>query len=139
MGKKKLKSVTEESCPCGALDSQGHELSFDNCCGRLLTGKETAKTPEQLMRSRYTAYTLNNLEYLKQTWHPDTSPEELLADHQIKWLSLQVLSSKQIEPNVAEVCFIARYKYNGRAEKLQECSRFVQVNGLWVYVNGDIC
>lgn len=138
MGKKKLTSVSVLDCPCGALNHQGKRMPFDACCSRLILDGEKAHNPEELMRSRYSAYVLNHFEYLRQTWHPDTCPVDLSGDRQIKWLSLQVLSSRLIGVNEGEVCFIARYKYNGRAEKLQERSRFTKLNNLWVYVDGDI-
>jgi len=37
-------------CPCGT------EIPLDACCGRLLRRAAEAATPEELMRSRYTAY-----------------------------------------------------------------------------------
>ena len=33
------------------------------------------------MRSRYTAYTLGNEDYLLSTWHPSTRPESVLTGY----------------------------------------------------------
>ena len=92
------------------------------------------------MRSRYSAYVLQLADYLLVTWAPETRPSSLdfddEAQHPIKWLGLNVLSSKE-EGSHGEVRFIARYKLNGRAERLQEHSRFVKLeDGRWYYVNG---
>jgi SEC-C motif-containing protein len=38
----------------------------------------------------------------------------------------------------AAVEFVARYKVNGRAFKLQETRRFVKEDGRWYYVDGDV-
>ena len=48
----------------------GRNKPFEQCCGRYLSGKKFAKTPEQLMRSRYSAYALGGYgQYLLDTWH----------------------------------------------------------------------
>ncbi len=121
-------------CPCGS------NRDFSGCCARYLDGGETAPTAEALMRSRYTAYTLQREDYLLQTWHPATRPAALaLADDiATKWLGLEVKRHEQQDADHALVEFIARYKVQGRAHRLHETSRFVQENGSWLYVDGDI-
>jgi len=47
------------------------------------------------MRSRYTAYLLEDLEYLNATWHPDFRPLELALDADVRWLGLEVLACEQ--------------------------------------------
>ena len=57
-----------EPCICGS------KKAFGACCARFLSGEQQAKTPEQLMRSRYSAYALGNHgEYLLRTWFPPTA------------------------------------------------------------------
>lgn len=89
------------------------------------------------MRSRYTAYTLGNETYLLNTWHASTRPASLGLGEQPapKWTGLEVLRHEQPDDTHAVVAFIARYKINGRAFKLQETSRFVKKNGRWFYVD----
>ena len=89
------------------------------------------------MRSRYSAYVLGLEEYLLDTWHPSTRPQYLnLANDRTKWLGLEV---KRFEPNDEStiVEFIARYKTNGKAEKLHETSRFKRIAQRWFYVDGE--
>ena len=90
------------------------------------------------MRSRYTAFTQNNEAYLLQSWHRDTRPQNLTLDDQknIKWVSLKILAHETAGIN-ASVEFIARYKVNGKAEKIHELSRFVKEVGRWFYIDGD--
>jgi SEC-C motif-containing protein len=92
------------------------------------------------MRSRYTAYTLLNENYLLATWHSSTRPAGLgLADEATtKWLGLEIKRQEQLDAENALVEFDARYKVNGRAHRLQEISRFVREDGLWFYVDGEI-
>jgi SEC-C motif-containing protein len=92
------------------------------------------------MRSRYTAYTLLRENYLLATWHPSTRPTSLgLAEEApAKWLGLEVKRHEQQDTDHAIVEFVARYKVNGRAQRLHEVSRFVREEGRWFYVDGDM-
>lgn len=119
------------SCPCGGV-------SYDECCKRYIKDGAVPQTAEQLMRSRYSAYTLRNDAYLKATWHPRTRPTEAVTqDDDTKWLGLEV-RRHVVNGDEAIVEFIARYKIGGRAHRLQETSRFVREDGRWLYVDGDI-
>jgi SEC-C motif-containing protein len=121
-------------CPCGDANKE-----YTDCCARYLNGREDAATAEVLMRSRYTAYTLENEDYLLATWHPSTRPDSLkLADgpHK-KWLGLRVSRHEQTGENHSVVEFVARYKVGGRAHRLHEISRFVREGGRWFYVDGE--
>jgi SEC-C motif-containing protein len=101
-----------------------------------------AETAEQLMRARYTAYTLAREDYLLRTWHPSTRPQALglRAAAPVKWLGLAILRTHSGGPHDSDgtVEFMARYKPSGRAERLHEVSRFVKENGQWFYVDGEV-
>ncbi len=100
------------------------------------------------MRSRYSAYALASSkpdlkDYLLHTWHPDSRPQNLNLEGEeaIKWLGLQVKRHKNIDADNAVVAFVARYKYaknlSGKAERLQETSRFKRIDNCWFYIDGD--
>lgn len=95
---------------------------------------------ESLMRSRYSAYVLGLGSYLLATWHPDTRPATLELDAMPapQWLGLVVKSHVPLDASHATVEFVARYKLNGRAFKMRETSRFEQVSGRWLYVDGEL-
>ncbi len=117
-------------CPCGGNN-------YAQCCGRFIDSGEIAQTAEQLMRSRYTAYSLHNEDYLKATWHASTRPVEAVAqDDGVKWLGLEVRRHVP-DGDTATVEFVARYKIGGRAHRLHEVSRFVREDGRWYYVDGS--
>ena len=98
-----------------------------------------ASTAEALMRSRYSAYVFDMRDYLQKTWHPDTRPVVSPPEAGLKWLGLTVHEAWQSTSDEAFVRFTARYKIGGtRAQKLQELSRFVRVNGVWYYMDGEI-
>lgn len=122
------------ACPCGS------GRPFAACCERALSGQRPAPDAEALMRSRYVAYSLGDAAYLLATWHPRTRPETLDLETQprVKWIGLEIRAHRQLDDDHAEVEFIARYRINGRAQRLHETSRFVRENGSWYYVDGDI-
>src|SRR4051812_8727706 len=117
-------------CPCGGN-------SYTACCGRFIEQGSVAPTAEDLMRSRYTAYTQGNDAYLRATWYPRTVPEGPLASNDLgmKWLGLEVRRHVPAGDE-ATVEFVARYKIDGRAHRLHEISRFVREEGRWFYVDG---
>jgi SEC-C motif-containing protein len=120
-------------CPCGS------GLILADCCGRWHAGLalgQHAPTPEALMRSRYSAYVLGLLDYLLATWHPSTAPGELELQP-VKWLGLEVRHS-EASGDAGVVEFVARCRNSlGRAERMQELSRFVREGGRWYYIDGD--
>lgn len=119
-------------CPCGSGER------YLSCCGRFLDGGEFPQTAEQLMRSRYCAYVLARADYLLATWHTSTRPQSLHLDIAgLKWLELKIIRAHN-DTQTGVVEFVARLKVNGKAQRLHEVSQFVNENGCWLYVDGDI-
>lgn len=116
-------------CPCGS------NSSYDQCCGRFIESGEWPETCEQLMRSRYTAFVLENARYLSETWAPEFRPEQLDFEPGCKWLGLKILSTKEGQKTDTHgvVTFVARYKIAGKATRLEEVSQFRRVEGRWLY------
>ena len=119
------------ACPCGGN-------AYAQCCGRFLDGGESAASAEQLMRSRYTAYTRHDEAYIARTWAPTTRPPAAAAapPDPARWLGLEIRASSAAG-DTATVEFVARYKIGGRAHRLHEISRFVRQNGEWFYLDGS--
>ncbi|RJG04419.1 hypothetical protein D3878_13725 [Noviherbaspirillum sedimenti] len=118
-------------CPCGGSD-------YAACCGRFIAQGKIPQTPEELMRSRYSAYTLGDEAYVRATWCPRTLPEGPLisAEPGMKWLGLDVRRHAGTgDEGVVE--FVARYKVGGRAQRMHEVSRFIREAGRWYYVDGS--
>lgn len=124
------KSEPGVACPCG------READYQQCCGRYLSGQEIAPNAEALMRSRYTACTREDAQYVQETWHP-RSRQQVKFDHKelCKWVGLKVIAFHEAGQK-AMVEFIARYKINGKAHKLHEISQFEFEDGRWFYVDG---
>lgn len=90
------------------------------------------------MRSRYSAFVLENADYLLKTWYTSHRPVSLPFEPNIKWLGLQVQKHTVNDAAHAEVTFLARQRdHTGRAVRLHERSRFVREHGVWYYVDGD--
>lgn len=92
------------------------------------------------MRSRYTAYTLGDADYLRHTWHPHTRPAALELEPNRRWLGLKIraTSGGAAGERTGTVEFVARFKVDGKGHRLHERSRFVFEDGRWLYVDGDL-
>ena len=117
-----------QACPCGS------GAQYAPCCGRLHRGA-AAETPEQLMRSRYSAFVREDVPYLRRTWHPSTRPERLELDPLRAWAGLEVVRTEQ-DGDSGVVEFRAHYRVGGgpRTGEQHEVSRFVRERGRWLYL-----
>ncbi|ATG51634.1 preprotein translocase subunit SecA [Brachybacterium vulturis] len=124
-------------CPCGSGDTYGA------CCGPVLRQERRAATAVALMRSRYTAFTVGDVDHLLRSWHRRTRPEraELTASPaaEVRWLRLDVLATSAGGPfdEAGTVEFTAVSKGPRGRQQQHELSRFVRVDGSWFYVDGD--
>jgi len=116
---------------------------FGNCCEPILKGIKVAETAEQLMRSRYSAYVVANIDYLLNSHHKGTRPTKehksiLQWTKSVQWLGLEVLSCKAglVNDNDGYVEFKAIFMENGKIECIYENSYFVKENHLWFYKSG---
>ena len=123
------KKQNTKKCPCGS------GKAYPSCCEPYINGTEIAPNPEALMRSRFTAYAQLNEAYVLASWHASTRPNELNLHKEpiIKWTRLKIIDSSD-----NRVEFIAVHKVNGKAHKLHERSQFIQEQGRWFYVDGDV-
>jgi SEC-C motif-containing protein len=121
-------------CPCGSLHN------YSSCCEPFIDEQQLPATPEQLMRSRYSAYSLENWDYLKKTMLGKVLTHFIESENnnanKILWLSLQVINSSQTTPDKGFVEFIAYYLKNNRLDSIHENSEFKRENGKWFYIDG---
>ncbi|HVL02513.1 MAG TPA: YchJ family metal-binding protein [Dongiaceae bacterium] len=130
--------MPDDSCPCGST------LPLSTCCGRFHNGQEKAPTAEALMRSRYSAFALQNSAYLLRTLHPQRrSADEIQQIERsfagIQWQALLILDRVEgsESDNTGIVEFVAEYDAEGRRGHLHERSHFVKENGEWFYTRGE--
>ena len=127
----------KDICPCGS------DLNYDNCCGKYIEKQFIPQTAEDLMRSRYTAYTKTNIDYIKKTM---IGPALKSFDYQKSkqwaknslWIKLEVINHKlnKKDNNTAFVEFKAFYLIDNLPQILNEISEFKKINGQWFYYSG---
>jgi len=124
----------ERPCPCNS-----GEL-YSSCCEPLIAGDEAAITAEALMRSRYTAYVLQEADYLLKTWHPSTKPKTIGSAAMSGWYGLHIVRTeaggKDDDQGVVE--FRAKLIRRAKLWRFHEISHFVKEKDRWVYVDGEI-
>lgn len=116
-------------CPCGS------GKTYARCCQPWHLGA-AAPNPEPLMRSRYTAFVLNDPDYVLKTWHPSTRPVTLTLDDSPQWASLDILDRDE-GGDRGKVHFRATYRSGQGWWYLEEVSDFVKEDGRWFYLSGD--
>ncbi|APG66407.1 Sec-C motif domain protein [Tenacibaculum todarodis] len=116
------------NCPCNP------HKTYKNCCQKAHLNIKSVTTPEALMRSRYSAFVLANIDYLQKSHHSKTRPsklenKEILAwTKSVEWVKLDVLNSTE---NSVE--FKAYFYENGSLNVIHEHSFFEKENNHWVY------
>lgn len=125
-------------CPCGTGEVLG------SCCAPVLRGQRRAATAEALMRSRYTAFAVGDIDHVMASWHPSTRPLrsalEASLGEESRWLRLEVHRTEQGGPfdDDGVVEFTAHGKREGGRFRLHEISRFTREDGVWRYLDGTV-
>lgn len=126
-----------EQCKCGM------NKSFEQCCGPLLSGRLSAETPEQLMRSRYCAFVFKNAGYLLQSHLPSAhavAEQESLRNtfSKTEWLGLRILHAVNDHRDQGQVEFVAFYRDDQYPlGQIHELSQFVRREHSWFYLSGQ--
>ena len=119
------------SCPCGSGER------YENCCEKYISYNEYPETAEQLMRSRFTAYTLKNEQYILSSWHASTRPAEINLDKDnSEWKKLKIISSAN--NHVVFVAYFSTHDPELKQDKLfalYEESDFLKEDH-WFYLSG---
>ncbi|WP_430813017.1 YchJ family protein [Carboxylicivirga sp. RSCT41] len=125
-------------CPC----SSGN--NYNCCCQPYLENKQDAPTALQLMRSRYTAFTQGNINYLIKTHHISTRPLKEKEDieqwaRSVQWMGLTIINSEKGQATDTEgmVEFKALFIENGQLQAIHEKSLFRKEKGMWFYTSGQ--
>ena len=125
-------------CPCGTGET------FEKCCQPYLSGTAIAPTAEALMRSRYSAFATQNVQYLVKTHHPSKrsfgEKAELKQSCQnTQWIRLKILGTQAGTTNDTQgvVEFEAVYQ-STQMGQLHERSNFIKEQGAWFYMDGQI-
>jgi SEC-C motif-containing protein len=128
-----------ETCPCGS------SKKYKKCCKPFHDKITLPKTALELMKSRYSAFAVSNSDYIIFTTHqdnPDFSKDlkSWIRDIQqfsknTKFEKLDILEF--IDGEVESfVTFKATMFQNENDITFIEKSRFLKVDGMWLYVDG---
>lgn len=125
-----MNSAEPVACPCLSGES------YLTCCGRFHRGEAVAPTAVRLMRSRYSAFAVGDVDYLLATWHPQTRPKVLELDPAARWYRLDILGRERggMLDSKGIVEFRAWYELDGASRNQHEVSQFVREDGCWLYV-----
>ena len=116
-------------CPCNPAKK------YSECCQKAHQNIKTVTTAEQLMRSRYSAFVLANVNYLQKSHHSTTRPNKQEKrdiekwTKSVNWLQLEILNTTE-----DTVEFKASFKENGSIQVIHENSKFCKENNHWVYL-----
>ena len=124
-----------EDCPCG------NNKTYAACCKLAHQSHKTVTTAEQLMRSRYTAFTMANGDYLMESHHISTRPvnekEAIVAwAKSVDWVRLEICSKSAGTAinTTGTVRFKAYFRENGKLNFIKEHSKFIRENDCWYYL-----
>ncbi|HHS92166.1 MAG TPA: zinc chelation protein SecC [Campylobacterales bacterium] len=123
-------------CPCGSKNK------YKKCCQAYHKGAKP-KTALLLMKSRYTAYAVGNSAYIVNTTHEnnvqymeDSKAWKESIDifcKETDFLGLEILAFIEGE----EEAFVTFKALLSTGEMLEK-SRFLKVEGRWLYENGEV-
>lgn len=126
-----------EHCPCGA------EKAYEECCEPFIKGDALPETPEALMRSRYTAFTKQEVDYILNTVHPDKREQHDRRTVQSwaknsDWIGLKIVQTEKGGPEDTEgvVEFIAQFYQKGKRQTHHEIAQFQKQEEQWFFYDG---
>lgn len=130
----------DAACPCG------HTLAYAECCGRWFAQDERPDDVVTLMRARYTAHVVGEIDFIVATHHPATRNE---VDEnatarwaaESDWLGLDIRGSEQGGPSDehGKVEFVARYRDSARRRHTHhERAIFERYHGQWYFRDAEI-
>jgi len=124
-------------CPCGST------RTYRDCCEMIISGKKEAASALELMKSRYVAFTMANVEYLMRSHHSKTRPVKESKQikkwaESVQWMGLVILNTQDGEEtgDIGYVEFRAMYLEAGQIQQIHERSLFERENRKWVYKSG---
>lgn len=125
-------------CPCCS------GKKYSECCEKILNGTEKATTAEALMRARYSAYVVHNIDFIINTCETGEKIAEIDRkatedwSNNSTWHGLKIISTQNGKESDDEgiVEFEATYTQKGIRDIHHEIAGFRKVEGEWVYSEG---
>ena len=132
-----MKISPNDLCPCNS------GKKYKKCCRRYHNGI-SVPTPTDLVRARWSAYALNLADFIMETTHPDNKDYEDNFDHwrvRIEAYSLRnnFNNLEIVSADGDTVTYRAEIlAFMTRPTTITEESKFAQVDGAWLYLDGDV-
>ncbi|MBP9615561.1 MAG: SEC-C domain-containing protein [Aliarcobacter sp.] len=138
-----MKLNVNNPCPCGSLQK------YKKCCKVFHDKIKLPKTALELMKSRFTAFSVQNADYIIFTTHKDNpdftndikswKADILDFSQNTNFEKLEILdfSEEDAEDTESFVTFKATLKQYNNDISFTEKSRFLKENGKWLYVDGQ--
>jgi SEC-C motif-containing protein len=131
--------MARNDCPCGSGER------YSTCCKPLHRGEREAIDAPALMRSRFSAFALGEVEYLWKTLAPEHEDRSRPKDEVLRSLKAsastfryQRLAILETQPpdehGIARVRFRAGVFHKGRDVSFEELSEFVHDGTGWRYL-----
>jgi len=128
----------ERSCPCGS------SKEFSNCCEPLIKGKKKAATAEELMRARYTAFALKEIDFIMDTV-ASGSKQSMPRDGVEKWAQRNNWTKLEIinvikgsaKDDDGYVEFKAHSTVDNVSQFHHENAHFIREKGKWFFEDGE--
>lgn len=131
--------MSEMICPCGH-----NKKIYTECCQSLHQGTDVAMSPEQLMRSRYSAFVQQEIDYIVKTTAIGQQPQLdvcALRDWSCttQWHHLEVLQHDLArDKRHAFVEFKAYFMQGTQLQSHHEKSAFVYVGQQWYFLDPTV-
>ena len=126
-----------KACPCGTTKN------YADCCEPFIKGTKKAPTAEALMRSRYTAFAVGELDHVERSHHVSTKKElemESVRSWALssEWLGLEIRETDkgQAKDTTGKVEFKCTFIFNGAEQTHHELSTFQKEGDEWFFVDG---
>jgi SEC-C motif-containing protein len=138
-----LKVNRNDPCPCGS------GRKYKVCCGAAHAGIDYPADPERMIRTRYTAYAIGNVDYLYKTTHPtneavagkteaEYKKETLGYCQKVDFTGLTIHETRpEDEQGISRGLLTAKFKVGSKPEdSFTELSEFIRVDGKLLYLRG---
>ena len=127
-----------DTCPC--LTGK----PYKNCCEPLHKGKRKALTAEELLRARYSAFVVSDIDFIISSHHSKTSGEvnrdEITKwSKDSKWEGLVILQKEAGEEadSSGTIVFHAKYVLEGELQNHYEKATFEKEEGAWKFYDAQ--
>ena len=124
-------------CHCGS------NKSFEDCCQPLLKEKKKAKTAEELMRARYSAFVEKEIDFIMNSVSPDQTDvmnrEAVIKWAKTKWVKLEIINTeKGLEKDSSGTVEFKAYSMADTVTQVHhEKASFVKKKGKWFFEDGE--